>query len=137
MLKKDYLVRQLEEFGKVMAVILGYKKANDKEKFDQEIAESLKKFTNLEIDHLMAMTIPEFEKEVVQHPTLSTDQYKILAELLFEKLDSSKIWSPAIDPLLLKEKCLLLYQKIYTNLSENEFDLNVHYKLQLLTKAEK
>jgi len=29
MLKKDYLIRQLEEFGKVLAVLMNLKKEND------------------------------------------------------------------------------------------------------------
>ena len=29
MLRKDFIIRQIEEFGKVLALIIGYKKQNE------------------------------------------------------------------------------------------------------------
>lgn len=134
MLRKDLLVRQLEEFGKVMAVILGFKKQNDWDKFEKEIQEAAIKFTGLEIKNVENLTETTFEKEVLNHPTLLLDQKKILADLLFEKVNFYAQNYEEEKYQSLKTKCLALYQHIQKNHTENEFDMNVYYKLAILKK---
>lgn len=134
MLRKDLLVRQLEEFGKVMAVILGFKKQNDWDKFEKEIQEASIKFTGLEIKNVENLTVTDFEKEVLNHPTLLLDQKKILADLLFEKLNFYAQNNNEEKYQSLKTKCLALYEHIQNNHTENEFDMNVYYKLEILKK---
>jgi hypothetical protein len=134
MLRKDLLVRQLEEFGKVMAVILGFKKQNDWDKFEKEIQEASIKFTGLEIKNIENLTVTDFEKEVLNHPTLLLDQKKILADLLFEKLNFYAQNNNEEKYQSLKTKCLALYEHIQNNHTENEFDMNVYYKLEILKK---
>jgi hypothetical protein len=134
MLKKDLIVRQLEEFGKVLAVILGLKKQNDWDKFQKEIQEAALKFTNLEINDIENFTEFDFEKKILDHPTLLLDQKKILADLLFEKLNFYAQNNNEEKYLSLKAKCLVLYQHIQNNHTENEFDMNVYYKLNILKK---
>ena len=56
MLKKDLILRQLEEFGKVMAVILSFKKVKDWDNFEKEIREAALKFTTFEIDNVESLT---------------------------------------------------------------------------------
>ena len=77
MLKKDLLVRQLEEFGKVMAIILGAKKQKDWDKFEKKIYDATIKFTNLEINTVENLDDIDFEKQILNHPTLNQDQKKI------------------------------------------------------------
>ncbi|MEO6301943.1 MAG: hypothetical protein ABIP51_02105 [Bacteroidia bacterium] len=134
MLKKDYLGRQFEEFGKVMAVILGFKKLQDWDKFEKEIADASKKFTSLEINHLESFTNEGFEKEILTHPTLTQAQKKILADLLFEKLNFYAAQNNETNYQKLKEKCLSIYTHIQNDQTENEFDMNVHYKLEILKR---
>lgn len=134
MLRKDLIVRQLEEFGKVMAVILGYKKQNEWDKFEKEIEAATEKFTNLEIKTIESLTITDFEKEVLNHPTLLLDQKKILADLLFEKLNFYAQNNNEEKYKSLKTKCLSLYQHLQNNHTENEFDMNVYYKLEMLKR---
>ncbi len=134
MLRKDLIVRQLEEFGKVMAVILGFKKLNDWDKFEKEIEAATEKFTNLEIKTIENLSNTDFEKEVLNHPTLLLDQKKILADLLFEKLNFYAQNNNEEKYKSLKTKCLALYEHIQNNHTENEFDMNVYYKLAILKK---
>lgn len=134
MLRKDLLVRQLEEFGKVMAVILGFKKQNDWDKFDKEINAASVKFTGLEMNDIEKLSDAEFEKQILNSPTLIQDQKKILADLLFEKLNFYAEKNEEENYLALKAKCLNLYQHIQNNHTDNEFDMNVHYKLAILKK---
>ncbi len=132
MLRKDYIMRQFEEFGKVMAVIFGLKKQNDWEKFEKEIAEASKKFTDIEICHAETLLLPDFEKEVLTSPALLPAQQKMLADLLFEKMNYYFEKGETGKAKDLKNKCLLLYQKFLDDLTQNEFNLDVHYKLEYL-----
>lgn len=134
MLRKDLIMRQLEEFGKVMAVILGFKKQQDWEKFREEITTAGQKFTSLNIEHIESLSDSEFENEILNHPTLVPDQYKILADLLFEKMEYYANQNNKHKYSDLKTKCTMLYQKFSDNLTHNEFNLDVHYKMELLKK---
>jgi len=134
MLRKDLLMRQFEEFGKVMAIILGAKKQNDWEKFEKEIKDAAVKFTSLDIDTIEKLNETDFEKQILNHPTLTQDQKKILADLLFEKLNFYADKNEEEKYLSLKIRCLKLYQHIQDNHTDNEFDMNVYYKLAILKK---
>ncbi len=134
MLKKDFIVRQLEEFGKVMAVIFGLKKDKDWENYQKEINNASLKFTSFEIDYLENINLTDFDKEILNHKTLTSEQLHILADLLFEKLNYY-IEIEAVEKTVdLKQKCNLLYTIIQNNHTQNEFNLDVHYKLSFLEK---
>ncbi|MDI1355608.1 MAG: hypothetical protein PSX36_11855 [bacterium] len=130
--KKDYIQRQFEEFGRVLALILGSKKQKDWEKFEIEIDEAIRKFTSLEIDAVEKHNDEEFEKVVIKNPALSQEQRKILANLLFEKLEFYLQGDDLENFVFLKQKCLALYSYLQDNATNNEFDLDVHYKLEIL-----
>lgn len=136
MLKKDFLVRQLEEFGKVLAVIMGLKKQNDWDKVLKEIYDASQKFTSLEISHVENLDAAGFEKEILNHPTLSPDQQKILAGLLYEKLHYYLVKEDNERALKLKEQCISLYKHIQNNFTQNEFNMDVYYKLIFLSKVQ-
>lgn len=135
MLKKDFLVRQLEEFGKVMAVILGFKKSQDWDNFEKEMQAATLKFTTLELADVEKLNEAEFDGRILNHPTLTQDQLKILADLLFERMNFYSVKSDEDNYQKLKAKCTSLYSHIQNNFSENEFDMNVYYKLEMLKKA--
>ena len=134
MLRKDYIQRQFEEFGKVMAVILSFKKENDWEKFEKEIREAVLRFTSMEISYVEGLDDEGFEKEILKRPDLSSEQRKILADLLFEKLNYYLVKNDKGNYLALGCKCLKLYRNIRDNFTQNEFNLDVHYKLEFLKK---
>ena len=129
MLRKDYIMRQFEEFGKVMAVIFSLKKEKDWDNFEKEITQASLKFTSLKIIHLETITLPEFGKET---SSLLPDQQKILADLLYEKMNYYFEINNETNALNLKSKCYYLYKKYSENLTQNEFNLDVHYKLEIL-----
>lgn len=136
MLRKDYILRQLEEFGKVMALILNYKKLQDWDKFENEINATSIKFTSIEINKLEKFNEADFKKEILNNTTLTQDQLKILADLLFEKLNFYAQKNDTMSYNNLKVKCVLLYKHIQNQLTQNEFDLNVYYKLEILNKKD-
>lgn len=134
MLKKDFLVRQLEEFGKVMAVILGFKKQQDWDSFEKEMRAATLKFTTLELDAVEKLSEQEFDSQILKHPTLIQDQLKILADLLFERMNFYAFKNDEDNYKSLRSKCISLYTHIQNNFSDNEFDMNIYYKLEILRK---
>jgi hypothetical protein len=134
MLRKDLLVRQFEEFGKVMAVILGFKKQNDLEKFEKEIADATKKFTPFELTAVEFISPDSFEKEILEYPGMKPEQFRMLADLLFEKIKYYLEQEKEEVVPGLKTKCILLYKKYTENFTHNEFNMDVHYKMDFLQR---
>ena len=134
MLRKDFIIRQIEEFGKVLALIIGYKKQNEWTKFEEEIKNAIQKFTSLEMNEIENLNIDFFVSEIVNRVGLSLDQKKIIANLMYEKLYFYLFKNENENYSQLKAKCLLLYLHLNENCTTNEFDLDVHYKLSMLQK---
>jgi hypothetical protein len=134
MLRKDFIIRQIEEFGKVLALIIGYKKQNEWTKFEEEIKNAIQKFTSLEMNEIENLNIDFFVSEIVNREGLSLDQKKIIANLMYEKLYFYLFKNENENYSQLKAKCLLLYLHLNENCTTNEFDLDVHYKLSMLQK---
>ena len=131
--KKDYLQRQFEEFGKVLAVILGLKLDKDWDKFEKELQQAALKFTSLQIDAVEQLSDEEFE-DLMSGDRLKQDEKKILATLLFEKLNFYMAKGESQKYERLKDRCLKLYLNLHNNFTSNEFDLDVHYKIEVLSK---
>lgn len=134
MLRKDFIIRQIEEFGKVLALIIGYKKQNEWTKFEQEIKNAIQKFSSLEMNEIENLNIDFFISEIINREGLSLDQKKIIANLMYEKLYFYLFKNENENYSQLKAKCLLLYLHLNENCTTNEFDLDVHYKLSMLQK---
>ncbi len=134
MLRKDFIIRQIEEFGKVLALIIGYKKQNEWTKFEEEIKNAIQKFTSLEMNEIENLNIDFFVSEIVNREGLSLDQKKIIANLMYEKLYFYLFKNENENYSQLKAKCLLLYLHLNENCTTNEFDLDIHYKLSMLQK---
>lgn len=132
MLRKDLIMRQFEEFGKVLSLILGFKRAGDWEAFEKEIEKALSQFTPFQIEHVENLAETDFEKEVTENKNLSFEQKKIIASLLFEKMNYHVVMKDETKLADLRSKCLHLYRHLQENFTENEFDLDVHYKLEFL-----
>ena len=134
MLRKDFIIRQIEEFGKVLALIIGYKKQNEWTKFEEEIKNAIQKFSSLEMNEIENLNIDFFVSEIINREGLSLDQKKIIANLMYEKLYFYLFKNENENYSQLKAKCLLLYLHLNENCTTNEFDLDVHYKLSMLQK---
>lgn len=131
MLRKDLIMRQFEEFGKVLSQILGFKREKDWEKFEKEVQKAFNQFTSLELEYIELLNESDFETEVIKHPTLSFEQKKIMAALLFEKMNYY-LEQNRDEYQALKSKCIKLYSHIRDNFTQNQFDMDVHYKLEFL-----
>ncbi len=134
MIRKDFIQRQFEEFGKALAHLLLLKQEKDWDNFEKKLAETTKKFTGSELTQVTAMDEAQFNDAIIKTNALDQDQKKIMARLLFEKLDVAIEREQLEDVQNLKQKCMALYQHLQANSTQNEFDLDVHYKLEVLKK---
>lgn len=132
MLKRDYLIKQFEEFGKALAQLLSHKREQDYDKFEQEISLALKKFSDQDLLELESMTLADFQYNIIEKTDIEFEKKKIIARVLFEKMSYYLLLGIEERSNELKNKCLLLYQHIQSNATENEYDLDVHYKLNYL-----
>ncbi len=133
MIRKDYLVRQFEEFGKVMAMILRLKKDKAWDQMDEEISLAVTRFTELELRDLVSLDLPSFTQFIVDSQHLSDKQLRMLADLLYEKLQKELAVSEQDQSTQIK-KLLFLYERLKSLATTNQFDLDVHYKVAALHK---
>ncbi|MBI3519280.1 MAG: hypothetical protein HY062_07975 [Bacteroidetes bacterium] len=134
MLKRDYLVKQFEEFGKVMAVLLGLKRDSKFSEFSDLINESVKKYTATEINYVESIDDGNLTTTLTQEKKLNDEQLKILADLLFEKgnyYSATNHQEQASANCYKKAFLLYLFLKEHATMN---YSLDMHYKLELLEK---
>jgi predicted ATP-grasp superfamily ATP-dependent carboligase len=135
--KRDYLVKQFEEFGKVMAILLGLKREGNSSELNDLISESVKKYTSTEIDFVESMINENLIDILTTEKKLNDEQLKILADLLYEKAD---YYSETQQNQGLNSDAINCYKKsylIYLFLKEHAtltYSLDMHYKLEILSK---
>jgi hypothetical protein len=132
LLRKDYIQRQFEEFGKVLASLLNLKLNKNWEEFEKQLNEAFSKYTPFELEKLEHLSIESFQNQLHATPTLVYEQKKILASLLFERMNVYLEQNKMKEYELLKLKCLALYEHLSNDLTQNEYDLEVHYRLKFL-----
>ncbi len=132
MLKRDYLVKQFEEFGKVMAVILGLKRDGYFPELLNEIEKSLQKYTTLEIEFVESLPNKSLIETLTQEKKLNDEQLKILADLIYEKAEYYlSTNSPKESSTNCYKKAYLIYLFLKNNATLN-YSLDMHYKLDIL-----
>jgi hypothetical protein len=135
--KRDYLVKQFEEFGKVMAVLLGLKREGNYSELIELINESVKKYTSTEIDFIETLMDEKLIETLTTEKKLNDEQLKMLADLLFEK---GEFYTNTKQNRALDINAINCYKKaylIYLFLKEHAtltYSLDMHYKLELLEK---
>lgn len=134
MLKRDYLVKQFEEFGKVMAVLLGLKKDGLYPELTDTIDDALRKYTTLEIIYVESISNENLIETLTQDKKLNDEQLKMLADLLFEK---GEYYTSVNSPEEVANNCYKKANIIYLFLKENatlNYSLDMHYKIEVLRK---
>ena len=134
MLKRDYLVKQFEEFGKVMAVLLGLKKDGLYPELTDAIDDALRKYTTLEIIYVESISNENLIETLTQEKKLNDEQLKMLADLLFEK---GEYYTSVNSPEEVANICYKKANIIYLFLKENatlNYSLDMHYKIEVLRK---
>ena len=138
MFRRDYLVRQFEEFGKFIAVVFELKKDSKWPELEELINTSAFKYTNIEISEAEKLENADLIETLTQKYALKEANLKMLADLLYEKgIGFSKQFKDeeANNDF---EKAFIIYEFIQENSLETDFSLDMHFKLtslkQLLNK---
>jgi hypothetical protein len=132
MLRKDYIVRQAEEFGKFLAILMGLRKAGSWEEFNRQIKESAKKFTFLEIEAAENLDSNGFVEILIAEHKLKDPNLKMLADLLYEKGMSYTSGRNETEAENAFEKALLIYEHLTENALDADFSLDMHFKIASL-----
>jgi len=130
--KRDYLVKQFEEFGKVIAILLGLKRDGKLTELSELIQESLKKYTALELEFVESIQ-DELISTLTDEKKLNDEQLKMLADLLYEKAEyyAMSTNDPASLNCYKKAYTIYLFLKEHATLT---YSLDMHYKLEILQK---
>lgn len=136
MLRRDYFIKQVEEFGKVLAQIMGMKRNGRFPDMQEEIQKATLKYTNLEILDIEKLENTGFTEDLTENRKLNDDQMKMLADLLFEKAEYYiRTSGDSKDASNCYRKAYLIYQFLRDHATLN-YSLDMHYKLELLNKME-
>lgn len=133
MYRKDYIQRQFEEFGKVLASLLLLRKNQDWEAFEKELEVAAAQVNPPEQEHILRLSGPRFEEELLSSG-LEYLRKKMLASLLFEHMNACYERGLTEEAEALRKKCLFLYDHLAHDLTQNEYDLEVHYRLKVLSR---
>ena len=128
MIRRDYVVKQLEEFGKVIARLLSLRKQEDHTLLEKEIADAAQRFTNFEISAVERLGATDFYETAIG---LEDHRLKMLADLLYEKMHFYLLTGQSAEAILLKNRCRQLYELVKAR-NPGIFDMDVYYKVQFL-----
>ncbi len=135
--KRDYLVRQFEEFGKVLAMLLGLKKDGNFPEFLKQIEESAKKFTSTEINFAEILDDNQLLDTLIVTKHLNDEQLKMMADLLYEKaeyhLKAQRNQTFETDAMNCYKKAYIIYLFIKER-ATLPYSLDMHYKIEILRK---
>ena len=133
MLKRDYLVKQFEEFGNVIAKLIKLKREGKFFELNALIDDSLIKYTSIEIKFVKSLNNNELISTLTNEKKLSDEQLKILADLLYEKGEFyAKFLEQQSESINYYKKSYLIYRFIKDNATLN-YSLDLHYKLEILS----
>lgn len=136
MYKRDYFIKQLEEFGKVLGAILGLKNEGKLSELDELIKATARKYTTTEIEYVEGINNDDLVDTLVTDKKLNDDQLKMLGDLLFEKAEYYlKNNSPLNNANSCYKKSFLIYSFLKTHSTLN-YSLDMHYKLEILSKMD-
>ena len=85
--EKDFLMRQFNQLGVILARILGFKEKGKFEEAETVIDNALTDFGLNELDIYLEIDVDSLVPELVTIHKLTIDQINTLAELLYEKAE--------------------------------------------------
>lgn|SRR5574343_1449109 len=137
MLKKDYIIRLTEEFGKFLSVLMGLRKKGEWKEFERVLNELVSKFTGTEIEWVETLENENFLKNLSEKYNLSGEKLKILADLLYEKGMAFSNQNNEINSANCLYKAYLIYLHLKNSALDSDFSLDMHYKINLLNKIQR
>jgi hypothetical protein len=132
MYKKDYLQRQFEAFGKALAMLYRLRKDKELKTHEIELLAAFATFTPYSLEQIEGSDQKEFERIIAADSSLTSEKLHNLADLVFEKFNLYMETGESTKANIMGLKSKFLYALLQNNLTENEFNLEVHYRLNLL-----
>lgn len=117
-----------------LALLIRMKRSLNWEEFEKESETISLNFTTLKLDETEALSEEEFFTSVINNEQIELEQKKMLAALLYEKLEYYTVAFKEDNYRNTLLKCLCAYSFLNANQTENEFNLEVHYRLEQLKK---
>lgn len=135
MLRKDYIVRQFEEFGKFLAIVMGFRTDSKFTEMEELISSSALKFTHIELETAEALSNDNLIDALVQKHGLKEANLKMLADLLYEKgmSYSKQLRDDQAENAF--RKALTIFEYIQANSLEIDFSLDMHFKINTLKQV--
>lgn len=132
MLRKDYIVRQFEEFGKFLGIVFGLKADAKFKELEELINTSAFKYTNIEIEIAEKLPNKDLIQLLTENYELKEANLKMLGDLLYEKgIGYSKQFKEDAAENAF-QKALIIFEHINENSLEIDFSLDMHFKINSL-----
>jgi hypothetical protein len=128
--QKDYLMRYIEQLGKVLAYLLGFREKGDSKGGLEVIDEALKDMTRMDSAEINAIPEERLVKELCTERKLLPQQVKVIAELLFREGEFLETGKDPEQVLKRYRKSLLLLQ--YMDEVEKTYSLERIQRIRLL-----
>jgi hypothetical protein len=130
--RKDYIVRQFEEFGKFLAIVFGLKTDSKFTELEELINTSALKYTNIEMEVAEQLPDKDLIQLLTQNYELKEANLKMLGDLLYEKgIGYSKLFKESKAENNFR-KALIIFEFIKENSLEIDFSLDMHFKMTAL-----
>lgn len=128
--RKDYLMRYIEQLGKVLAALLGFRQNMDCKGGLQVIDEALKDLTSMDSQEINAIPEDQFINELTVRRKLHMEQVKFIAEMLFQEAEFYGMADMQDDAMQRYRKAYLLYR--YIDETEKTYSVERIERMQLL-----
>ncbi|MBK7668804.1 MAG: hypothetical protein IPJ32_16585 [Sphingobacteriaceae bacterium] len=132
MFRKDYIMRQYEEFGKFLAIVLGFKADSKFAELEELINTSAFKYTNIEVEIAEKLPNKDFIQLLTENYELKEANLKMLGDLLYEKGIGYSKQLKEKEAENAFQKTLLIFEFIKETSLESDFSLDMHFKMNSL-----
>lgn len=129
MLRKDYIMRMYEEFGKFLGTLFGLRKMGNWPELEELIKTSAQKYSLVELEFAESLETKGLPEYLMKNHSLNSENLKMLGDLLYEKglmylaTDRAEAAKNAF------QKVFVLYTYVQQNALESDFSLDMHNKL--------
>lgn len=125
-------MRQYEEFGKFLGIVLGLKNDSKFTELEELINTSAYKYTNIEIGIAEKLPNKDLIQLLTENYELKEANLKMLGDLLYEKgIGYSKQFKED-EAENAFTKALLIFEFVKENSLESDFSLDMHFKINSL-----
>ena len=130
MFQRDYLMRQFEQLGQVLAKAIGFKDKNDYKSAMEVLEESSEKMLKEQLDFFNNIPDEEFVEKLLVKSENNLEYLHISAELLFQKGDILLQQNENEKAINLLRKSLILFE--YVQMNDTTYSLDRDFKIEAI-----